>query len=429
MSIRDNGKKTNIDEDYKELKNLEKKDDGFVDEKESKDKKAGAPISPLGGSRAYYFDTDDEKPNYEDVIALQFQDAGKIYWYYYPENKKENINENDLLVAYSERGVEIAKVLRKTRHMFEKVRKIDFIKNGIIRKATSKDVARKKELNKKAEDAMSVCRELNRTLGIRMKILRVKYTLDDRKVIFYYTANGRVDFRQLIKDLAKRLHRRIEMRQVGVRDGTKIRGGLGICGRELCCCRYIHDFNPVSISMAKRQNLSLNPKKLSGICGRLFCCLSYEDEIYKELRRKYPREGTKLFYSGSEKPCATVTKTDVIQLRFSALKEKNRSDENFQGDFVQFSIDELDFRDGKWYIVEKEKTAPAIDEVDSYIKDSRNEKQKNKDNKKKRTGKKPLHSKNRHGRTSSGRKKPGRTEKRNNSASKRKNFDNNKKEK
>ncbi|MFO7735552.1 MAG: regulatory iron-sulfur-containing complex subunit RicT [bacterium] len=417
MSIRDNGKKTNLDEDYKELKNLEKKDDGFVDEKESKDKKAGAPISPLGGSKAYYFDTNDEKPDYEDVIALQFQDAGKIYWYYYPENKQENITENDLLVAYSERGMEIAKVLRKTRHMFEKIRKIDFIKNGIIRKATSKDVARKKELNKKAEDAMSACRELNRELGIRMKILRVKYTLDDRKIIFYYTANGRVDFRQLIKDLAKRLHRRIEMRQVGVRDGTKIRGGFGICGRELCCCRYIHDFNPVSISMAKRQNLSLNPKKLSGICGRLFCCLSYEDEIYKELRRKYPREGTKLFHSGSEQPFATVTKTDVIQLRFSAVKDKSESNRNSQGDFIQLSIEELDFCDGKWYVIEKEKTAPAVDEVDSYIKDCRDEKEKNnQDEKKKRTGRKPFRSKNRRGRYS-GRKKTVKNEKRNNSGS------------
>ncbi len=282
-------------DEQRELEVLEKtKNEGFIDEELPKNKKAGAPIAPLGGSNAYYFDYSDPHPPFEDVLPLEFQPAGRIYWYYYPENKSfsddRRISEGDLVVAYSERGLEIAKVLHKSENDYKKQSKIDFIKYGIVRKATEEDLQKEQLLANRAKDAWRVCEDLNRALGITMKIRKVKITLDDSKVIVYFTAPGRVDFRELIKRLASTLHRRIEMRQIGVRDTTKMIGAIGPCGMELCCRRFLHAFMPVSVKMAKDQNLSLNPNKISGNCGRLFCCLSYENDLYEDLRKDFPRE-------------------------------------------------------------------------------------------------------------------------------------------
>lgn len=302
-------------EEIRELESLEKHDDGFKDEETTqKSKKAGAAISPLGGSDAYYFNYDDPYPEFDEVIALQFQNVGKIYWYYYPEGKKpENqVNPGEMIVAYSERGVELAKVLNKSLEEFKAQDKINFIKKGFIRKVSQKDIAKSKNLDEKAKEAWAACKEINKELGINMKIVKVKFTLDDSKAIFYFTANGRIDFRELIKRLAYSIRRRIEMRQIGVRDTTKIMGGLGPCGMELCCARFLHAFAPVSIKMAKDQNLTLNPNKISGICGRLFCCLSYENSAYESLRKEYPLEETEVFDMNLNKK-GIVKKLNVIQ--------------------------------------------------------------------------------------------------------------------
>jgi len=289
----------NGDNEQQELELLEKtKHEGFLDEEIQKDKKAGAPIAPLGGSLAHYLDYTDPHPDIEDVLPLEFQPAGKIFWYYFPQNKDlpedQRIREGDLVVAYSERGMEIARVLRKSLNDYKAQTKIDFIKGGIIRKATAEDIKKEQILAEKAKEAWRICEQHNRDLGITMKIRKVKITLDDSKVIVYFTAPGRVDFRELIKRLAASLRRRIEMRQIGVRDTTKMIGGIGPCGMELCCRRYLHAFAPVSVKMAKDQNLSLNPHKISGNCGRLFCCLAYENPLYEEMRKDLPAEENKI---------------------------------------------------------------------------------------------------------------------------------------
>lgn len=282
------------EEEFKKLQELEINDEGFKDEESPKHKKAGAPIAPLGGGNAVYFDFDDPVPQFDEVIAIQFQTAGKVYWYHYPEQKSEGkeLVNGDIIVAYSERGMELATVLNKCMDDFKRQNKINFIKNGFIRKARKEDLEKAKKLETSAKQAAEVIEKINKELGIKMKVIKVKYTLDDSKAIFYFSANGRVDFRELIKRLAYELRRRIEMRQIGVRDTTKLMGGLGPCGMDLCCSRHMHNFLPVSIKMAKDQNLSLNPNKISGICGRLFCCLGYENPTYEKLRADYPEEET-----------------------------------------------------------------------------------------------------------------------------------------
>ncbi|MBO4710680.1 hypothetical protein J5681_02045, partial [bacterium] len=207
------------EEELKTLQELERNDDGFKDEENTKYKKAGSPIAPLGGGDALYFDYTDEYPALEDVIAIQFQPAGKVYWYFYPEQKNpgNELKQGDIIVAYSERGMELATVLNKSMDDYKHQNKINFIKNGFVRKAEPADFEREKQLEIKAQSAKEVILRVNKELGIKMKIIKVKYTLDDTKAIFYFSANGRVDFRELIKRLAYELKRRIEMRQIGVR--------------------------------------------------------------------------------------------------------------------------------------------------------------------------------------------------------------------
>ena len=220
------------------------------------------------------------------VIGVRFRTAGKIY-YFGP--KDIEFKRSDHVIVETARGVEYGTVVLPNMEVDDK--KITQPLKSVIRKATPDDDEREKRNREKEKDAYKVCLEKIRKHGLEMKLINAEYTFDNNKVLFYFTADGRVDFRELVKDLAGVFRTRIELRQVGVRDETKILGGMGICGRPLCCHSYLSDFAPVSIKMAKEQSLSLNPTKISGICGRLMCCLQNEAEVYEELNRKLPRVG------------------------------------------------------------------------------------------------------------------------------------------
>lgn len=203
-----------------------------------------------------------------EVIGVRFRPNGKIY--YFAPNGIE-LEVGDAVIVETARGVEYGKVVLGKREIEEG--NITSTLKPVIRKATPED-DKKNEANKaKCKSAFDICLEKIAKHGLEMKLIDVEYTFDNNKVLFYFTADGRIDFRELVKDLASVFKTRIELRQIGVRDETKILGGIGICGRELCCHKHLSDFVPVSIKMAKEQNLSLNPTKISGVCGRLMCCL------------------------------------------------------------------------------------------------------------------------------------------------------------
>lgn len=220
------------------------------------------------------------------VIGVRFRTAGKIY-YFGPKDIEFKRSEH--VIVETARGVEFGTVVLPNMDVDDE--KITQPLKNVIRKATNDDIEREKRNREKEKDAYKICQEKIFKHGLEMKLINAEYTFDNNKVLFYFTADGRVDFRELVKDLASVFRTRIELRQVGVRDETKILGGMGICGRPLCCHTYLSDFAPVSIKMAKEQSLSLNPAKISGICGRLMCCLQNESQVYEELNRKLPRVG------------------------------------------------------------------------------------------------------------------------------------------
>ncbi|MGI6395159.1 MAG: PSP1 domain-containing protein [bacterium] len=352
------------EEEFKKLQELEVEDEGFKDEESPKHKKAGSPLAPLGGGSAYYFDYDDKIPEFDEVIAIQFQKAGKVYWYYYPEQKTpgNELVQGDTIVAYSERGMELADVLNKSMKDFKRQNKINFIKNGFIRKARAEDFEKAKRLEESAKNAWEIIEKLNGELGIKMKVIKVKYTLDDSKAIFYFSSNGRVDFRELIKRLAYELKRRIEMRQIGVRDTTKIMGGLGPCGIDLCCSNHMHNFIPVSIKMAKDQNLSLNPNKISGICGRLFCCLGYENPVYEEMLKDYPEEESRITEI-STKRTGYVRKINVIAKNITVYFPES-PDKKEKEEEKTFPKEALRKENGKWHLIPTASETLSLDARD-----------------------------------------------------------------
>ena len=220
------------------------------------------------------------------VIGVRFRNAGKIY--YFSPGKYE-IAAGQHVIVETARGIEYGYVVLGTREV-EDNKVVQPLKQ-VIRMANKEDEALEAANKKKEKDAFRVCQEKIRKHNLQMKLIDVEYTFDNNKILFYFTADGRIDFRELVKDLASVFKTRIELRQVGVRDETKIMGGVGICGRPLCCHTYLSDFAPVSIRMAKEQNLSLNPTKISGVCGRLMCCLKNEEETYEYLNSKLPGVG------------------------------------------------------------------------------------------------------------------------------------------
>ena len=220
------------------------------------------------------------------VIGVRFRNAGKIY--YFAPGKYE-IKAGQHVIVETARGIEYGYVVLGTREV-EDGKVVQPLKS-VIRMATKEDEDVEEANKKKEKDAFKVCLEKIRKHNLEMKLIDVEYTFDNNKILFYFTADGRIDFRELVKDLAAVFKTRIELRQVGVRDETKIVGGIGICGRPLCCHSYLSEFIPVSIKMAKEQNLSLNPTKISGVCGRLMCCLKNEEETYEYLNSKLPNVG------------------------------------------------------------------------------------------------------------------------------------------
>ena len=220
------------------------------------------------------------------VIGVRFRNAGKIY--YFAPGKYE-IKSGQHVIVETARGIEYGYVVLGTREV-EDGKVVQPLKS-VIRMATKEDETVEEANKKKEKDAFKVCLEKIRKHNLEMKLIDVEYTFDNNKILFYFTADGRIDFRELVKDLAAVFKTRIELRQVGVRDETKIVGGIGICGRPLCCHSYLSEFIPVSIKIAKEQNLSLNPTKISGVCGRLMCCLKNEEETYEYLNSKLPNVG------------------------------------------------------------------------------------------------------------------------------------------
>ncbi|WP_066889766.1 stage 0 sporulation family protein [Clostridium nigeriense] len=221
------------------------------------------------------------------VIGVRFKKAGKIY-YFDPSGLE--IKKGDFVVVETARGIEFGECVIGIKEIPES----DIVAplKSVIRVAQEDDINKHKENKVKEKDALDICLKKIEEHGLNMKLIDVEYTFDNNKVIFYFTADGRVDFRELVKDLATIFKTRIELRQIGVRDEAKMLGGLGPCGRPLCCSTFLGDFASVSIKMAKEQNLSLNPTKISGICGRLMCCLNYEQSTYEDIRKRLPKIGS-----------------------------------------------------------------------------------------------------------------------------------------
>ena len=220
------------------------------------------------------------------VIGVRFRTAGKIYYF---DPGKLDIKRNDHVIVETARGIEYGTVVCNPKE--EDDDKVVQPLKAVLRVATPKDDEQEASNKQREKEAFKICLEKIRKHDLQMKLIDAEYTFDNNKVLFYFTADGRIDFRELVKDLASVFKTRIELRQIGVRDETKILGGIGICGRPLCCHTHLSEFAPVSIKMAKEQNLSLNPTKISGVCGRLMCCLKNEEETYEELNKRLPNVG------------------------------------------------------------------------------------------------------------------------------------------
>ena len=225
-----------------------------------------------------------------NVTGVKFRNAGKVY--YFDPSDVSGLELGMGVIVETARGQEYGTVAMVPTDVSDGA----IVKplRKVVRIATEEDIKRKEENESRREETMRICQEKIDKHELDMKLIDVEYTFDNNKMVFYFTADGRVDFRELVKDLASVFRTRIELRQVGVRDEAKMRGGCGPCGKGLCCATWMNEFQPVSIKMAKTQNLSLNPTKISGICGRLMCCLKYENDVYVELRKGMPENGERI---------------------------------------------------------------------------------------------------------------------------------------
>ena len=273
--------------------------------------------------------------NMVKIIGVRFRNVGKIY-YFGP--KDHDLQVGDHVIVETARGVEFGHVVLAPRDVDEK--SVIQPLRDVLRPATVEDEEREAKNRDKEKEAHQICLQKIQDHGLEMKLIDVEYTFDNNKVLFYFTADGRVDFRALVKDLASVFKTRIELRQIGVRDETKILGGIGICGRPLCCHTYLTEFAPVSIKMAKEQNLSLNQTKISGACGRLRCCLKNEQEIYEELNKKLPGIGDTV--TTKEGLQGKVHSVSVLRQHVRVLVEVNDEKE-----IRDYKVEDLRFRPRK----------------------------------------------------------------------------------
>ena len=253
-----------------------------------------------------------------EVVGIRFKKAGKLY-YFDPDGLK--IEDDSFVIVETARGVEYG-LATKGNHMVEDSEIIPPLKK-VLRLATEEDAEINAQNRVKEKEAFAVCEEKIAIHGLDMKLIDVEITFDHNRLIFYFTSDGRVDFRELVKDLASVFRTRIELRQIGVRDEAKMLNGIGVCGRSLCCATFLGDFHPVSIKMAKEQNLSLNPTKISGICGRLMCCLKYEEDVYEELNRKLPHVGDII---KTDDGTGEILSVNVLMQNVKAAVKKNEED-------------------------------------------------------------------------------------------------------
>lgn len=264
------------------------------------------------------------------VVGVRFKTAGKIY-YFDPDDI--DVKFNDFVVVETIRGVEFGHVVLGPKEIDEE--EIVSPLKKVLRVALDEDFDINRENKRKASEAISICQEKVNEHGLSMKLVDVEYTFDNNKVIFYFTADGRVDFRELVKDLASIFRTRIELRQIGVRDEAKMVGGIGPCGRKVCCKQFLGEFDPVSIKMAKEQSLSLNPTKISGLCGRLMCCLKYEQDTYEELLVKMPQIGAIAITKDGK---GTIVDSYTLLERVK-IKVKLEDDTE---DLIYYQIDEIE---------------------------------------------------------------------------------------
>ncbi|NSL52868.1 PSP1 domain-containing protein [Calidifontibacillus erzurumensis] len=251
-----------------------------------------------------------------EVVGVRFKKAGKIYYF---DPGELQIQKGDHVIVETVRGIEYGKVVTNPKQVDE--HDIVLPLKKVIRLADEKDLLNVEENKKEAKKAYTICMEKIEEHGLEMKLVEVEYTFDRNKIIFYFTADGRIDFRELVKDLAAIFRTRIELRQIGVRDEAKMLGGIGPCGRILCCSTFLGDFDPVSIKMAKDQNLSLNPAKISGLCGRLMCCLKFENDDYETAKAELPDLGESIMTpQGSGKVVGINILDGVVQVELFELE-------------------------------------------------------------------------------------------------------------
>ena len=250
------------------------------------------------------------------VTGLKF--AKTNYVYYFKINNKIRLKKGDICLVKTAIGLDLGKVVIPYKYI--KNGEIDTPLKNVIRKANKEDFKKLEIIKREEIDALNICKEKIKKYNLPMKLVYVKYLFDKSRIIFYFVSSQRIDFRELVKDLAKVFKTKIELRQIGVRDGTKLIGGMGICGREVCCASYIQKFTPIHINMAKIQKIALNQSKVSGLCGRLMCCLSYESEFYKECLKKYPRLKDNI---ETEKGTGKVIEINVLKKYVVAELESN----------------------------------------------------------------------------------------------------------
>lgn len=271
------------------------------------------------------------------VVGVKFKSTGKTYYF---DPGDMDIEAGAEVIVETARGMEFGKV-----HLgVTEVKNEDVIKplKKVVRIANEEDVKRHIENESKKDSAISKCQDLIGKHNLDMKLVDVEFTFDSNKIIFYFTADGRIDFRELVKDLAAVFRMRIELRQVGARDEAKMLGGVGNCGKGLCCATWLSDFQPVSIKMAKTQNLSLNPSKISGICGRLMCCLKYENDLYTEMRKGMPDNGEKVKTpQGMAKVFDTNILEGKVRVRLLTGEKEENGQDKLESELIVFNKEEI----------------------------------------------------------------------------------------